>query len=294
MQSSRGCASIAGRRRWGGDLRVRIGIHAGTAQHTDGHWVGIEVHRAARIANAANGGQVIVSEPVRAVLGDAYLYEDLGRHRLKDFAGAERLFHLRIDERAARDFPPPRTLGAVHSLLGREAELGRVSELAGQVAQGGKGATVVVEGAAGIGKTRLLDELQAHAAEREMEVCVARGAELERDFPFGLVRQLLDPVLVAADDAQRDELLAGSAQLAMGALGPKPEGGVDASGAMHGLYWLIASLSARRPLLLVVDDAQWGDEVSLRFLAYLVRRLESTAVLLAVNRGRLPRMRPGP
>jgi len=220
-----------------GDLRVRMGIHAGPAQHTDGHWVGLEVHRAARIANAANGGQVIVSEPIWEVLDGEPSCEDLGRHRLKDFEAAERIFHLRVDERCARDFPPPRTLGQVHSILGREAELDRLSELVERVAGSRRGATLVLEGPAGIGKTRLMGELRDLAAERGMETCSARGAELERDFPFGLVRQLLGSV---------------------------PEGAADAGAAMHSLYWMTSDRAARRPLLLSVDDAQWGDEASLR------------------------------
>lgn len=268
----------------GGDLRVRIGIHAGPAQYTDGHWVGVEVHRAARIANAANGGQVIVSDPIRATLGDGGVCEDLGRHRLKDFSGAERLFHLCVDGRGAHDFPPPRTLGAVHSILERETELGRISDLVEQVTQGGQGATLVMEGPAGIGKTRLADALRGVAAEHGMEVCLARGAELERGFPFGLVRQLLDPPLAGAEAARRSELLDGAAALALGALGETPAAGaVDSGSAMHGLYWLTAALAGDSPLLLSVDDAQWGDEASLRFLAYLFRRVESLPVLVAVT-----------
>jgi class 3 adenylate cyclase/DNA-binding CsgD family transcriptional regulator len=267
----------------GGDLRVRIGIHTGPARYTDGHWVGVEVHRAARIANAANGGQVIVSEPVRAALSDGYPYEDLGSHRLKDFTDAERLFHLCVDDRRAHDFPPPRTLGAVHSMLERGTELGLVSDLVEQAARGGRGATLVIEGPAGIGKSRLTDAVGGVAVENGMEVCAARGAELERGFPFGLVRQLLDPPLAAADPALRGELLDGAASLALGALGGKPAAGaVDAGGVMHGLYWLIAALAGHSPLLLSVDDAQWGDEASLRFLAYLSRRVESLPVLVVV------------
>ncbi len=277
------------RREWGSEaadeLRVRMGIHSGPAHYTDGHWVGIEVHRAARIADAANGGQVIVSGAVRALLGDTYAYEDLGSHRLKGFAGAERLFHLCLDDRRAHDFPPLRTLGVEHSILEREQELGRISELVEGVARSGRGATLVVEGPAGIGKTRLVEAARGMAVERGMEVCAARGAERERGFAFGLVRQLLDPLLAAADDDERSKLLDGAAALALGALGerPVPAGTVEASGVMHGLYWLVAGLAARRPLLLAVDDAQWGDEASLRFLAYLFHRAESLPVLVVVG-----------
>ena len=263
------------------ELRVGIGIHAGAARHADGHWVGIEVHREARIADAAHGGQVIVSEAVRASLGRELRCEDLGRHRLEDFPAAEPLFHLRVDERRARDFPPPRTLGAAHSILGRGAELDRLGALADRAAAGGPGAMVVVEGAAGIGKTRLLDELRESGPGYGMAVGAARGAERERDFPFGLVRQLLEPALAAADEAERAKLLSGAAGLAAGVLGAGEA--VDPGAAMHGLYWLAANLAARRPLLLVVDDAHWGDEASLRFLAYLGRRLDSLPLLLAVG-----------
>lgn len=266
------------------ELRVRMGIHAGSAQHTDGHWVGLEVHRASRIADAAHGGQVLVSEPVRTALGDARSFEDLGSHRLKGFAGAERLFHLCVDERRAHDFPPPRTLGAEHSILDREVEFERISDLVQRVARGGRGATLVVEGPAGIGKTRLMDAIREIGVERGMAVCAARGAELERGFPFGLVVQLLDPALVAAGGVRRNELLDGAAALALGAWGEKPSGGgeVEAAGVMHGLYWLLAALAGSSPLLLLVDDAQWGDDASLRFLAYLFRRAESLPVLVAV------------
>lgn len=171
--------------------------------------------------------------------------------------------------------------GAVHSIVGRGAELDRLGALADRAAAGGPGAMVVVEGAAGIGKTRLLDELCESGPRYGMAVGAARGAEREREFPFGLVRRLLEPSLAAADEAERAKLLSGAAGLAAGVLGAGEA--VDPGAAMHGLYWLTANLAARRPLLLVVDDAHWGDEASLRFLAYLGRRLDSLPLLLAVG-----------
>ncbi|MDQ4130992.1 MAG: AAA family ATPase, partial [Actinomycetota bacterium] len=172
-----------------------------------------------------------------------------------------------------------------HLLLEREAELGCIAELVEQVASTARGAALVVEGPPGIGKTRLLDAVREFAAERELRVLTSRGAELERGFAFGLVRQLLDPPLIVADSAERSELLAGAAALSLGALGESPPGAepVDAAGVLHGLYWLIAGLARQRPLLLVVDDAHWGDEASLRFLGYLFRRLESLPVLVVVG-----------
>src|SRR3954466_8052805 len=89
-----------------GPVRVRIGIHTGSPTVTDEGYVGLDVHRAARICAAAHGGQVVLSEAARQALGaDPGL--DLGFHRLKDLGTPERLFQLGSDP-----FPPPRALHA--------------------------------------------------------------------------------------------------------------------------------------------------------------------------------------
>ena len=94
-----------------GELRVRMGMHTGVVEHSDGHYVGVEVHRAARVASAARGGQVLLTVATREALGDDVDCEDLGLHRLKDFPQALQLFHLRVHaDRVAADFPPPATL----------------------------------------------------------------------------------------------------------------------------------------------------------------------------------------
>ncbi|MGH2784440.1 MAG: adenylate/guanylate cyclase domain-containing protein, partial [Actinomycetota bacterium] len=93
-----------------GELRVRMGIHAGSVEHTDGHYVGLEVHRGARVGAVAGGGQVVMTDAARTALPGVPV-EDLGWHRLKDFPDPMRLFHLVVDEdRPAGAFPPPRTL----------------------------------------------------------------------------------------------------------------------------------------------------------------------------------------
>jgi hypothetical protein len=114
---------------------------------------------------------------------------------------------------------------------------------------------------------------------------------LERDFAFGVVRQLFEPALADASEFQRADLLEGAAGRAAGLLAlpgaPPADGpqgpGVDPSFAiLHGLYWLCANLAAAGPLFVVVDDAHWGDAPSLRFLAFLLTRLEELNVALAV------------
>jgi hypothetical protein len=103
----------------------------------------------------------------------------------------------------------------------------------------------------------------------------AAGRELERDFPFGVVRQLFDPVLRAAGRADRERLLEGAGGAAA-ALHLASDGTESASGSefatLYGLYWLVANLTDNGPLLLVVDDAHWSDVASLRFLAFLGKR----------------------
>src|SRR5207247_11033089 len=115
--------------------------------------------------------------------------------------------------------------------------------------------------------------------------------ELERDFAYGVVRQLFEPSLVEASELERAELLQGAAGVAAGLLrlpgappaDVPPSAGVDPSFAiLHGLYWLCANLAAVGPLCLVVDDAHWADAPSLRYLAFLLTRLEELEVALVV------------
>ena len=169
-------------------------------------------------------------------------------------------------------------------LLEREQELRALDQMVSATADGISG-LVVVEGAAGIGKSRLLAELRERARASGVRVLAAQAGDLERDFPFGVARQLFEPAL--ADQAERSRLLAGAAEPARLVVeAPDSAGarGDDVSFAvLHGLYWLTINLAGKRPLLLSVDDLQWCDRPSLRFVAYLVRRLEGVGVLLAVS-----------
>ena len=146
----------------------------------------------------------------------------------------------------------------------------------------GEAHTLLIEGRAGIGKSRLMAELRERAAGAGIRVLGARGSELEREFAFGVVRQLFEPAV--ADPATRPALLAGAAASAEQVLDPPTgEDGppTDASfAALHGLYWLTANLAAEEPLVIAVDDLHWCDVPSLRFLAYTVKRLEGLPLLL--------------
>src|SRR5438094_3701675 len=148
---------------------------------------------------------------------------------------------------------------ATEPLLERNEELARIESALAE-ARAGRGTFVVVEGPAGIGKTALLAAARTAATEGEMRVLRARGTELERDFAFGVVRQLFEPPLAEASELERDDLLQAAAGIAAGVLGlpgtPARDGpsssGVDPAFAiLHGLYWLCANLTAAGPLCLI-------------------------------------------
>jgi DNA-binding CsgD family transcriptional regulator len=164
----------------------------------------------------------------------------------------------------------------------RELELQIVERLLAG-ASAGSGGAVVFEGPAGIGKSSLLAAARTAAA-AEVRVLSARGGELERELPFGIVRQLLESAVVACDAEERETLLAGAAALATPVLfAADPEAGAEPSfSVLHGLYWLTVNLADAQPLLVAVDDAHWADVASLRWLIYLARRLAGVPLALVL------------
>jgi DNA-binding CsgD family transcriptional regulator len=172
-------------------------------------------------------------------------------------------------------------------LLERGAELAGLAGVLDDAAAR-RGGLAVVEGSPGIGKSRLLAWVRAQARERGMRVGFARGAELEREFPFGLVRQLLDPAVVELGGADRERLFAGAAALAeplfaRGAGAPRLPAADATYGTLQGLYWLVEELAAERPLVLVLDDLQWADEASLSAIGFLARRREGLPLAIVAG-----------
>jgi len=171
-------------------------------------------------------------------------------------------------------------------LLDRAGDLDELSAAIGEVVEVGEGLLLAVEGQAGIGKSVLLAELARRGRDAEMRVLSARAGEFERDYGFGVVRQLFEPTLLGAGVGERDRLLGEAARLAEPVfdVATAPDDGAQAEFArLHGLYWLMANLAERGPVLLVVDDAQWADDPSLRFLDHLARRLSGLPVLVALT-----------
>jgi predicted ATPase/class 3 adenylate cyclase len=204
-----------------GPIRLRMGVHTGAPIRTAEGFVGIDVHRAARIAAAGHGGQILVSSEAVERAGDVDGLVDLGEHRLKDLAAPERIFQL-----GAEPFPPLKSLSASNlpvpttPFLGRQAELAELgTRLADPAVR-----VVTVLGTGGIGKTRL---------------ALQGAAEASETFVDGLWWVALAPL---TDVAQVAPALAG-------ALGVREQEGVGVEEA------LAARLEGRRTLVLL-DNAE--------------------------------------
>jgi predicted ATPase/class 3 adenylate cyclase len=156
-----------------GQVRVRMGIHTGEPAVWGDGFIGLDVHRAARICSAAVGGQVLLSKVTadltRGELPDGVTIKDLGTHRLKDLYEPEHLFQLAI-EGLRSDFPPPRTLEARRfnfpapptRLIGRDRDIDAVSSILSD----GRARLVTLTGPGGTGKTRLSLAVADLAADR--------------------------------------------------------------------------------------------------------------------------------
>jgi DNA-binding CsgD family transcriptional regulator len=168
-------------------------------------------------------------------------------------------------------------------LLERERELAELAAARTEAASGCGGA-VAITADAGLGKTRLLRQAQREGGAMGFEVLTARATELERDFPFALVRQLFGPHLRGLSPEQRQVLLEGS-DAARGALGldPSPNGTHDSFVVLHGLYWVTAALAEQKPLQLAIDDLQWADPSSIDYVTFLLPRLNELPIHLVLT-----------
>ena len=168
---------------WSGEktVRVRMGLHTGEGRVVADGYVGLDVHRAARIAASGHGGQVVISESVHALVEKALptgvAIRDLGEHRLKDLPRPEHLYQFDI-EGLPTEFPPLKTLDVrknnlplqLTTFLGRAKELAELKQLLAQ------GRLLTLVGTGGIGKTRLALELASEVLEDYAHVWLAELA----------------------------------------------------------------------------------------------------------------------
>ncbi len=264
---------------WPGGIpvRVRMGLHSGEpVRHEDGY-VGLDVHRAARIAAVAHGGQVVLSEATRQLAGSRLpagaSLRDLGLHRLKDIETPEHIYQL-VAAGLPERFPPLKTTlagAAARPAAGAAAIVGRVAErkaLLATYAQvvAGRPQVLLITGAAGIGKTRLVEELcaQAEAAAGGARVLVGESA------PLAGAALAYGPFVAALRD-QAEWLLADDST-------------PDMLAARHRLFLrvleLLVDLATTSPVVLVLEDLHWADDSSRELLAFLAVRLRDRPVML--------------
>jgi predicted ATPase len=170
---------------------------------------------------------------------------------------------------------------AGNGLLERGEEMGRIADSLGRVAAG-TGQLVVVDGDAGVGKTELVQTALRQARGRGMSVLSGLGVELERDYAFGVARQMFAPLLRAGAGVEHG--FDGPAALVRPLLTGTPIASGDDGEFpyLHGFFWLVANLSESAPVVLALDDAHWSDVPSLRAMLYLLQRLEELHVCLLV------------
>ncbi|WP_149179768.1 AAA family ATPase [Streptomyces sp. TRM49041] len=178
-------------------------------------------------------------------------------------------------------------------LLERESELLAIQRaleaLCGTTGRGTtarRGGVLSFAGPAGVGKTTLLGELRRSAAARGCTVLSGRGGEQERQVPFHVMRQLIQPVFAAMSEEERREILGnwyGIVASAIGLAAPDGPSNPDPQGVRDGLDWVITNLSVRSgPVVMVLDDAHWADAETLAWLTAFAARAEELGMLIVV------------
>ena len=264
---------------WPGGIpvRVRMGLHSGEPVRHDDGYVGLDVHRTARIAAVVHGGQVVLSETTRQLAGSRLpagaSLRDLGLYRLKDIEAPEHLYQL-VAAGLPERFPPLKsTLAetAAPAAAGAAPIVGRVAERKALLAAyarvvAGRPQVLLITGAAGIGKTRLVEELcaQAESAAGGARVLLGESA------PLAGAALAYGPFVAALRD-QAGWLLADDRT-------------PDMLAARHRLFVrvleLLAGLAAGSPVVLVLEDLHWADDSSRELLAFLAVRLRDQPVML--------------
>jgi class 3 adenylate cyclase/DNA-binding CsgD family transcriptional regulator len=251
--------------------RVRIGINAGEVFDVETDPIGGAVNAASRIAGRADGGEVLVADVVRQLIGlsPAIRFADRGKVRLKGFSERWHLW-------AAEDSAAATT---ARGTVGRHFELDTIRELVASTASG-VGQTMLLEGEAGIGKTHLVREAIGLARAAGIAVIEVVADEVMRR-PGALPHSLLDDSRVGGQPRDRlSELLQRTtiggdrADLSYAVV----EASVEA----------VETLARDRAALVVFEDAHWADDLSLAVLRALVRRVSASQFSVVIS------MRPSP
>jgi class 3 adenylate cyclase len=291
-------------------LRVRMGVHTGNAETRDGDYFGSAVNRAARVADAAHGGQVVLTSAsatlVRDGLSDGLGLVDLGLHRLRDLARPERVYQLTIAGLRS-EFPPLRSIEAFPSsaggvapsfaqateeLAGRKLEL-ECLERAWTRARDGVRRVALVAGEPGIGKTRLVGELASVVHAQDGAVLYGR-CEPDAVVPYQPFVEALRPYVAAYSPAVLHERLHGLEQdltrlfpallrrALEGSLPAVSDPAAERYRLFEAITLLLTGVAAAAPAVLVIDDLHWADQPTLLLLRHVVRSAADAPLLVVV------------
>ena len=305
-------------------LRVRIGVHTGEAAVAENRYVGLSVHRAARICALGRGGQILVSQTTRHVLEDdeeplpGIELRDFGEHALKDLARPVRLSEVLFSEAPATS-PPERVqaaavreqrrvlpgalaLASAFPFVGRSTE---IDALAAQLPVGVDDGTriALLGGEPGSGKTRLIRELAHEAAARGVLVLYGTSDPVVNP-PYKPIVEALEFLVRALEpDRVRSALGTGGGELTRllpdlsARLGPFPAPvSADPDTERHRLHMAVSELLSEighgQPVLLVLDDVHWADVPTLHLVRHLARAGEVRMLLVVSFRDREPEASP--
>jgi class 3 adenylate cyclase/DNA-binding CsgD family transcriptional regulator len=295
-------------------IRVRIGLNTGEVVRESGTLYGAAVNAAARIMAQARGGQIVISQVVKDLVGAApeFRFEDVGLRELKGFPTKWRLFQVPWEK--SEGVPPteelaraagPRPAGTTTALtglaetvarpsaapiVGRSEERSAIEQEMG-LALSGSVRVVSVEGEAGIGKTRVMEAAMEAAADRGFGVVLV-AADEELGGPFFLLRTLFSSssIEALAEETGCEAALGEARDVLWG----REDGREGLAPAEHVLRiydaatLAIRSIASVRPLAILFDDIHWADEDSLKLIRYVIRTSPLAPVVLLLG------MRPEP
>ena len=292
-----------------GPLRIRIGIHTGTADERDGDYFGPALNQASRLMGAAHGGQVLLSQAsanaVRDSLQEGLGLVDLGEHRLRGLALPQRVYQLTMAG-SRSEFPPLLSLDAFPSdvrstgpfahedeeLAGRRVELDRLENAWARARDGVRQVALVV-GEPGIGKTRLAAELSRRASSQDAVVLYGRSDE-DAIVPYQpFVEALRQSVAVYSTAMLHQRLHGLERDLArvfpelLGRLSePSDSIPSDPESERYRLFeaitGLVTGITATRSAILILDDLHWADKPTLLLLRHIVRSVQDAGLLIVV------------
>jgi class 3 adenylate cyclase/DNA-binding NarL/FixJ family response regulator len=279
------CAVAVQRAATSSPLRVRMGLNAGEVTLVADDVFGAAVNAAARIAAKAQGGEILISDVVRQLVGSTSPFElrDRGRVRLRGFPERWRLHEVVWREELVAG--PPE----VTPFVGRAAELARLHRVLDNLVTG-RGAGVLIRGEAGIGKTRLATEALDYARSRGWRVLTGRASPLGGGLGLepileafgGLLRDLDRTALLdlAADLPHLARLFEG---IGLPAAPPLADPALERTLLFESVARLLERLARQSPTVLLIDDVQWADPASLELLHQLAQGVERHAAVIVLT-----------